>query len=293
MQEKLGEMANSIGMFGLWAAVATFAVLAAKELYFIFYEGSHPFHIKPFLDFVIVAVTIVVVAIPEGLPLAVTISLAYSMQKMQEDNCLVRVLSACETMGGATTICSDKTGTLTTNRMSVVRGYIAGQHFDLTPTGNPNYDFAALPKLVVDTLCEAVSLNSTAEQKINEDVEKVWDGNKTEQGLLRFVAGRLDFDYTEARKAFDKQHKKQWPFNSAKKRMTTMVIKGTGVRGRRVRVLEPNHALPLTDVLIELERMRKWGREGPGMQNREGSGGKGKGKEGWARPAEPALRNPQ
>ena len=57
-----------------------------------------------------------------GLPLAVTISLAYSMKQMQRDNCLVRVLAACETMGGANTICSDKTGTLTTNRMSVVQG---------------------------------------------------------------------------------------------------------------------------------------------------------------------------
>ena len=68
------------------------------------------------LQFFIFAVTIVVVAVPEGLPLAVTISLAYSMKKMMRDNNFVRVLAACETMGGATAICSDKTGTLTENR---------------------------------------------------------------------------------------------------------------------------------------------------------------------------------
>ena len=73
------------------------------------------------LKFFIFAVTIVVVAVPEGLPLAVTISLAYSMKKMMKDNNFVRVLAACETMGGATAICSDKTGTLTENRCATSR----------------------------------------------------------------------------------------------------------------------------------------------------------------------------
>ncbi len=75
------------------------------------------------LKFFIFAVTIVVVAVPEGLPLAVTISLAYSMKKMMKDNNFVRVLAACETMGGATAICSDKTGTLTENRYGLRSGF--------------------------------------------------------------------------------------------------------------------------------------------------------------------------
>jgi Ca2+-transporting ATPase len=75
-----------------------------------------------FSDFLILAITIIVVAVPEGLPLAVTISLAYSMKRMMADQNLVRKLAACETMGGVTNICSDKTGTLTENRMSVTEG---------------------------------------------------------------------------------------------------------------------------------------------------------------------------
>jgi len=71
----------------------------------------------------IIGVTILVVAIPEGLPLAVTISLAYSVKQMLADQNLVRKLQACETMGGANMICSDKTGTLTTNEMRITRIY--------------------------------------------------------------------------------------------------------------------------------------------------------------------------
>eukprot|EP00906_Rhabdomonas_costata_P017392 RCo025102 len=115
LQVKLGELADSIGWAGMNAAILTVSVLALKQIYYIC-QGHKPFHLKPFLDFLIVGVTIVVVAIPEGLPLAVTIALAYSMRSMMADNCLVRVLASCETMGGATAICSDKTGTLTTNR---------------------------------------------------------------------------------------------------------------------------------------------------------------------------------
>ena len=71
------------------------------------------------LDFIIVGIAVVVVAIPEGLPLAVTLSLAFSVKKMLKDNNLVRKMEACETMGGANNICSDKTGTLTMNQMTI------------------------------------------------------------------------------------------------------------------------------------------------------------------------------
>lgn len=110
LQEKLDVLANQIGYLGMGAAAATF--LAMIALYALYPSQRSPdsslfeYVLKAF----IMAVTIVVVAVPEGLPLAVTLSLAYSTQKMMADNNLIRVLAACETMGNATTICSDKTG---------------------------------------------------------------------------------------------------------------------------------------------------------------------------------------
>ena len=110
LQEKLDVLAGQIGNLGMAAAVATF--LAMTALWFLYPDNRDPelnlfgFLLKAF----IMAVTIVVVAVPEGLPLAVTLSLAYSTQKMMADNNLIRVLAACETMGNATNICSDKTG---------------------------------------------------------------------------------------------------------------------------------------------------------------------------------------
>lgn len=102
---------GQIGNVGLASAVATFLAM-------VFIWISYPATRKPdtsFFEFLleafIMGVTIVVVAVPEGLPLAVTLSLAYSTKKMQKDNNLIRVLEACETMGNATNICSDKTGT--------------------------------------------------------------------------------------------------------------------------------------------------------------------------------------
>jgi len=79
---------------------------------------------KKFVDAILIGITIIVVAVPEGLPLAVTIALAYSVNKMKDENNLVRNLASCEIMGGANTICSDKTGTLTQNIMAVARIYV-------------------------------------------------------------------------------------------------------------------------------------------------------------------------
>jgi Ca2+ transporting ATPase len=83
--------------------------------------------IKELVRFLIVSITIIVVAIPEGLPLAVTISLAYSVGKMKDKECLVRRIDASETMGGADQICTDKTGTLTENKMTTKAIYMFGR----------------------------------------------------------------------------------------------------------------------------------------------------------------------
>lgn len=111
--------------------------------------------LKEILNFFIVSVTIIVVAVPEGLPLAVTIALAYSVGKMKDEKNLVRFLSACETMGGANNICSDKTGTLTENKMTVTNLYVEDTDFS-------KLDPKAIKNSTLELLCEGICLNSMA-----------------------------------------------------------------------------------------------------------------------------------
>ncbi|PFH38470.1 calcium-translocating P-type ATPase, PMCA-type protein [Besnoitia besnoiti] len=124
LQNKLNALARDIGRIGFVAACLTLLVLFVQYwiLYALLPEESRPSAGaigREHVDFLVTAITIIVVAVPEGLPLAVTISLAYSIGKMLKDQNYVRRLAACETMGGANEICSDKTGTLTKNLMSV------------------------------------------------------------------------------------------------------------------------------------------------------------------------------
>lgn len=110
-------MANYIGTIGSSVAIATFSVMLLRMTIEIMIDPNRQFfemrNVKQLLDAFIIGVTVIVVSIPEGLPLAVTVSLAYSVSKMADENNLVRTLAASETMGGADEICTDKTGTLT------------------------------------------------------------------------------------------------------------------------------------------------------------------------------------
>ena len=130
LQKKLTKLALQIGYFGIGAAalsiIVSFLRFSIVE-YGISGRGGEKTDALQFLKFFINGITVLVVAVPEGLPLAVTIALAFSVKKMLNDNNLVRHLHSCETMGNATCICSDKTGTLTTNRMTVVDCYIGQQ----------------------------------------------------------------------------------------------------------------------------------------------------------------------
>jgi magnesium-transporting ATPase (P-type) len=126
LQAKLETIADMIGWIGIYAAILTFVASVGHMIIvkLLNHENLWEVHtLNILLNSLILSITIVVVAVPEGLPLAVTISLAYSVMKMKEDNNLVRRLDASETMGGADQICSDKTGTLTQNKMSVVSLY--------------------------------------------------------------------------------------------------------------------------------------------------------------------------
>ncbi len=163
----------------------------------------------------IVAVTIVVVAVPEGLPLAVTISLAYSVSQMAEDQNLVRHLSACETMGGATNICSDKTGTLTENRMTCVELWVAGAGFSVR-----ELDANQQTPVVHQALIEGITLNNDDGELDRSSGQVVFLGNTTECALL-ILAEKLKTDYHKLQKAHPPIFK--WGFTSQRKRMSTVI----------------------------------------------------------------------
>jgi len=130
LQAKLNTLTIQIGYGGILIAILTVIVLIVRYCLQEYVFGVTRLSLtifRPLIKFLIIGITVLVVGVPEGLPLAVTISLAYAVKKMMSDNNLVRHLGACETMGNATTICSDKTGTLTTNRMTVVQCYLNGK----------------------------------------------------------------------------------------------------------------------------------------------------------------------
>lgn len=123
LQVKLSNMARDIGYGGLVAGIITFIIIVVLTFYSMI-DDSEWFRDKDVAALIngfLIAVTVLVVAVPEGLPLAVTLSLAFSVKKMLADENLVRKFHACETMGGATYICSDKTGTLTLNQMYMIK----------------------------------------------------------------------------------------------------------------------------------------------------------------------------
>ncbi|MGH0128403.1 UNVERIFIED_CONTAM: hypothetical protein FKN15_004733 [Acipenser sinensis] len=166
-QGKLTKLAVQIGKAGLVMSAITVIILV---LYFVintfwvqnisWITECTPIYIQYFVKFFIIGVTVLVVAVPEGLPLAVTISLAYSVKKMMKDNNLVRHLDACETMGNATAICSDKTGTLTMNRMTVVQVFIGEKHYRKVPEPE------AVPEKCLDLLITGIGVNCAYTTKI-------------------------------------------------------------------------------------------------------------------------------
>lgn len=135
LQERLEVLAKMIGYIGLASAAVIFVVLTinwAIKLADILNSGGSAKALDEFLtvlNFIVVSVTILVVAIPEGLPISVTISLGFSMFEMIRENCFVRRLQSSETMGAATCICTDKTGTLTENKMAVVKVRLKSTNF--------------------------------------------------------------------------------------------------------------------------------------------------------------------
>jgi P-type Ca2+ transporter type 2C len=231
LQEKLEVLAGQIGNIGLASAVATFLAMLYIWLRYPATRKADANFFDFLLEAFIMGVTIVVVAVPEGLPLAVTLSLAYSTKKMQKDNNLIRVLAACETMGNATNICSDKTGTLTENRMTVTCGYIAGTFYEnLTSLENQVGSFSESTK---NFFCEGISVNTTAFLSIDpasEDTANptiIVNGSKTEGALLMMIKNIFLQDYQAVRtnNFIESRGDKLFTFTSDRKRMSVLLLK--------------------------------------------------------------------
>ncbi|XP_057362633.1 plasma membrane calcium-transporting ATPase 2 isoform X3 [Manis pentadactyla] len=228
LQGKLTKLAVQIGKAGLVMSAITVIILVLYFTVDTFVVNKKPWlpectpvYVQYFVKFFIIGVTVLVVAVPEGLPLAVTISLAYSVKKMMKDNNLVRHLDACETMGNATAICSDKTGTLTTNRMTVVQVYVGDVHYKEIP------DPSSINAKTMELLVNAIAINSAYTTKIlspeKEGALPRQVGNKTECGLLGFVLD-LKQDYEPVRSQMPEEKLyKVYTFNSVRKSMSTVI----------------------------------------------------------------------
>ncbi|TNN06898.1 Plasma membrane calcium-transporting ATPase 2, partial [Schistosoma japonicum] len=228
LQVKLTGLASLIGQLGTIVASLTVVILIIKFSVNTFYYNKEQWdtgrHLRQFVQFVIIGVTVLVVAVPEGLPLAVTISLAYSVKKMMKDNNLVRHLDACETMGNATAICSDKTGTLTTNRMTVVQCFFGGK---LTRNVDELPKLKDLNHRIGHRFVHGVSINSSYTSRVifpeksSELPQQL--GNKTECALLGFVR-HLGVNYEDIRERWPQESLvKVFTFNSLRKSMSTVI----------------------------------------------------------------------
>ena len=256
LEEKLDVLAKKIGIFAISAGILTFICLTLR-LVFIFFSDykyyKEKLHHNPTMNLVhpktylfprilenfMITTVIITIALPEGLPMAVALTLAFSLKKLMDKNNLVRKMHSCETMGGANYILTDKTGTLTTNELSVVKILNIEQNIDLVDDNinkneifiekskiRENADKYFKNKIYWNLLRNALSLNVDShinilsEPNINGDLEQCESKNKTDNSLIDFLY-RVKSPISEIEKNI--LTKKQIPFDSNKKRMTTFV----------------------------------------------------------------------
>jgi len=267
LESKLDDLTNNISKFGLSAAGATFVALIIRLIVFhvnlgntisteVAFERSNWFNntvlgesprkrlgynaVKVVIDLIriiILCIAIIVVAIPEGLPLAVTLSLSVSISKMMDDNNLVRKMNACETMGGAQYICSDKTGTLTRNEMSIdqffdgtkttifrdlVQKMRIGNTDKYSPT-NREDSSKYFTEQYFEILKQSVCLN--IEATFNED-DSIKKASKTDIAFIEFMhCLKVLFSkvFLEFYPNGDTSQMKRHPFESKRKKMSTIV----------------------------------------------------------------------
>lgn len=200
-----------------------FAVLVVVGRLLIYFLGDYSMewaHITAYvLQTLMIAVTLIVVAVPEGLPMAVTLSLAYSMRRMLKTNNLVRKMHACETMGATTVICTDKTGTLTQNQMSVEET----QFYGLANQALGKDETSRLIK-------EGIALNSTASLDLSNPDKPVVLGNPTEGALLLWLRNN-GIDYRNLKD--NANIVEELPFSTERKYMAT-VVKSAQLGGKKI-----------------------------------------------------------
>lgn len=274
LEEKLDELAEDIGKFGLAMGLLTAIVLIIRLIIYVTSSGFTAVEengtkkvsdvliiVKGILSAIMIGIAIIVVAIPEGLPLAVTLSLAFSVKKMMNDNNLVRKMKACETMGCANVICTDKTGTLTKNEMSVSEIYDGRKSINIESSINakgivsPNGIF---DEGYYNTLIQSLSLNIDAEIDQNDFY---MNESKTDKAFIDFLH-KFGVDIFPTKVKYG--NKKTIHFNSQRKKMTVIARHPEFPLGARIIMkgasevvlsasnsfydLEAQTAMPITDV---------------------------------------------
>ena len=218
LQMKLTRIATDIGYIGMFAAGITLFVLFAR---FFIEEGIDGYdwendigdYIGEWFDYLIIAVTIVVVAVPEGLPLAVMIALAYSVRKMLKDMNFVKRLASCEIMGGANNICSDKTGTLTKNQMTVKEIW-QGEVRSLDPEMEKyNMNEIISNEKTANLFLEACATNTSGTSEA---------ASATEKAMLQML-DKFGCDYKGLRQKHCKDPLVRFQFTSKRKKMSTIL----------------------------------------------------------------------
>lgn len=229
---------KQLAQLGKWISITSFVIasliVVGRMIYYFFFDGNasnnHNFiEIAEFiLGSIMIAVTLIVVAVPEGLPMSVTVSLALSMRKMLKENNLVRKLHACETMGAATVICTDKTGTLTKNKMTVMETAFFGGDEEL------------------ELVYRNMAVNSTAEVYKDSDNKVITIGNPTEGALLKWMHknGR---DYETYR--IEAADVVQTPFSTETKFMQTNAVMKEGETPIRFIKGAPEIVLDMCDAI--------------------------------------------
>ena len=236
---QLDRLAKIISKVGTGISVATFVIFLVHDILTddaVWHSDNYLLMAEVVLKYFMMAVTLIVMAVPEGLPMAVTLALALNMRRMLKSNNLVRKLHACETMGAVTVICTDKTGTLTENKMTVAV---------LEELGNERREER-------DLLYQAIALNTTATHDV---------GNPTEQALLKWLM-QQGVDYRTIRDSHTITHRQ--PFTTELKYMSTTADGITYIKGAPEVILEMRRERNDEELQIDeiKETLRGWQEKG-------------------------------